>query len=240
MLAPHRVIHDRIHNGQPFTTRELANLLLEQEPTWSPQRALASVSNFIQAEKVRGAVESLGARPGTNAYLWRLKPKPPAPEAPLPAVKAPVVHGPYDPPVALEGRNSGLTEGLAGKLWREIGGGGRDQELKDGAKPMEADGWRRVARGVIAYLGRLGFTGPGGPPRDQGDWECRFVNDASNWEIVTDKGEGVALVLNETDVPLLIAAPTMRTAIIAALEAFDAKGGVKKSHLEALRQALPK
>jgi hypothetical protein len=176
-----------------------------------------------------------------NTNIWQLVGAPATADGPVaPTVAARAVVGPYDPPPALERANTGLTEALATKLWHVLGNGPENDDLKDSASPMEQRGWRDVAGQVISYLGGLGFTGPGGSPRETTEWNAVFNFDCSNWELVDQDGGGVALVLNGGDVPLLAAAPIMRSAILALLDAVDGTAAADQPQIVALREALPR
>jgi hypothetical protein len=104
---------------------------------------------------------------------------------------------------------------------------------------MESRGWRRAAEETLAFLFRLGMQGPAGVPPVEG-WTYGWVYEASNWEIVDAEGAGVALVLNDRDVPMMMAAPKMADAIKAVLQRLQERGGVKRSDIEALGASLPK
>lgn len=241
--AAERAIWDRICK-EPFRTSDLVAVAKACHESNASSETLAKAT--VRRLQIKGAIVFEGSH---RLGQWRLLPeeqwmseeemREAAATAPLPDLPAPAVQGPLDPPTALEGPNSGLTEQFAEFLWGTM----TDQlqtgmTLRASVSVMEARGWRRLAEGCLAYLFTLGMRGPGGP-QPEGGWTYAWVYEASNWEIVDADGGGVALVLNDRDVPMMLAAPRMAEAIQALLTKFDALGGVKRSDFAALRASLP-
>jgi len=149
----------------------------------------------------------------------------------------------YDPPADLEGADNGLVEAVAAKIWAN-----RAQLFNKRATPHEFGrqslavraSWRKTAEETLRYLFALGFTGPGGPPRDPETGWCYAWNwECNNWEIIDSTGGAVALVVNDQDVPLLIAAPRMEAAITALLAAVKHTPAAEAPEVLALAAALP-
>lgn len=130
----------------------------------------------------------------------------------------------YDPPAALEGPNSGLTEQVADWIWsgRPTAANNLRGEHFHSISAKAQENWRVVARHVLKRLADAGFCGPGGPPRPVAEgWSYAWLYEGSKWEIIEEGGDGaVALVCNPQDVPLLVAAPRLLAAAEAMLAAF--------------------
>jgi hypothetical protein len=221
-----------IDAGQPFHT---ADLTAAAKAAGAGFRAHILANQLTQRLKGQRLI-SVIARAG-NTCTWQKRPEPPAP---VPKIHQPHAGGPYDPPAQLEGPNNGLTEMVAEFLWHEIGSGDPTRTLRENTSPMEARGWRSVAGRLLANLFSHGMVGPGGPVDSYAiGWSYAWVYEADNWEIIDSDGGGVALVLNDWDVPLMLAAPRMAEAIRHVLHRAQERGGIKRSDLDALRAALP-
>ena len=146
---------------------------------------------------------------------------------------------PYDAPAEHEGANQGLVEALAERLWTvRSPAGRRGHFFRDQREEVRAS-WRHTAEVMLDYLVSVGFTGPGGPPRPDRQLVYGWAYDVNNWSIY-DQGRGfVASVAYQEDVPLFLAAPQMAEAIRTVLTRADRLGGIKRSDLDALREALP-
>lgn len=127
----------------------------------------------------------------------------------------------YDPPVALEGPNTGLSEAVAQKLWllrQEAQGREIITTWEEPASAAVKASWRKTTLKLLDWLWRIGFTGPGGPPRAAAaGWRYAWNYPIGAWEIIDDNSGCVACVPNEEDVPLILAAPRMAFAIVSLL-----------------------
>lgn len=241
----------RIETGEPFHTADLTKIGVAAGQ--SSGTAGNTASNLIQSMKPRVAKVGEAGHHGPN--LWQMKdPRPSLPPeliaqlskkgqekyAPLPVPVAPNVVGPYDPDPKREGRNMGLTEQLADKLWRLIGGADESaDEMAIVLKPLEADGWRRLSLEVQTWMFDCGFVGPGGPRKARDGYDYAWVYACGDWAIQDSSGGHVALISDDQDVPLFLAAPRMRDAITTLLQRFEERGGIKRADLADLAASLP-
>lgn len=247
-----RAILKRIETGEEFLSRDLAALAQAQGVDgW---QASVLVNSFTQSLANKGHIVRLRHGPKGTEWVWQIAPGVPLPPPPAAPVEAPIheapppllasasAAGPYDPPAALEGPNNGLTEAVAEFLWHDLGGGDRERTLKENTSIMEARAWRGAAERLLSMLFGMGMVGPAGVPNKLpgAEWTYGWVYEAANWEIIDAEGAGVALVLNDADVPMMLAAPVMAGAIKAVMARFQEKGGVKFSDLQALQASLPK
>lgn len=220
----------RMFSGERFLSADLQAIGVSHGLSIGLAAILAN--KITQGAKRRREIVQLGNR--GPAYVWQAA----SAREVAPAIIAPHVGGPLDPPTAIEGKHSGLTEGLADRLWRRIGGGNESDEMRTTADPMVADAWRRVALDAIGWLLELGMRGPG-QEHEPREWVPGWSYDCLEWAIYDGDKGCVCLVPNVADVPLLLAAPRMDTAIRAVLARVEAHGGVKRQDLEDLRAALP-
>jgi hypothetical protein len=235
-----RALWKRMAEG-PFRKRELVDVALASGQP-SP-RAYSAVGAFLIDLKQRGAIFFRGP---PQQGVWTLLPRdqwagePIPEELPPPALASRCAEGPYDPAPEIEGPNNGLTEAFAEHLWHDLGAGDRSYQLKS-LRVLEQRAWREAAERALSYLFGLGLAGPAGPPRDRyTGWSYKWLYEAGTWEIVDEGGGYVAMVANEADVPMFLAAPDMAFAIREVLRRFDQKGGIKRDDIEALRAAMPK
>lgn len=150
----------------------------------------------------------------------------------------------YDPPVELEGPNSGLGEAVASRLWAKraslFSKRASPRDFSDQSEQVKVS-WRRTADVILDFLlGELGFTGPAGPPRmvDSG-WSYSWNGDIDSWEIVDDTGGAVALVVHHQDLTMLAAAPVMAARIRELLAAIEGTAAADLPQIVALRDSLP-
>jgi hypothetical protein len=225
---------------RPFAKAELVSCA---EAAGQPKvRAYSAVSGFLNDLKARGAVFYSGP---PNGGRWKLLPKdqwtgaPIPKETPKPVLQAPADGGPYDPAPEIEGRNNGLTTALGEHLWHDLGGGDRSNALSS-LPVMEQRAWREAAGRALDWLFDKGFVGPAGPPRERfTGWSYKWLYEANCWEICDDEGGYVAMIANDADAPLFLAAPDMATAIRQALSNYDEKGAISRADIPALRASLP-
>lgn len=229
----------RIMTGEPFRTSDLSRIGVSVGQ--STGTAGNTASNLIQSLKGTG-VEAIASTGPTGPNLWQMKDPPPrsVEDAPLPVLVAPNVVGPYDPDPKVEGRNQGLTEALAEKLWKLLGGGDEvDEDLALAVPMLEADGWRRLSLEVQRWMFERGFVGPGGERAPGRGLDYSWVYQCADWSIQDADGGHVALISDDQDVPLFLAAPRMRDAIQTFLARFEAAGGIQRSDIQALAASLP-
>lgn len=200
------------------------------------------IDRFVLDLRAKGAIYFTGEK---QTGVWSLLPKDqwtgsPIPSVPVPPeLKAPVVVGLYDPLPEIEGPNSGLTEGFSEHLWHDLGGGDRSYQLKS-LPVMEQRSWREAGLRALNFLFELGFVGPSGKPRELfTGYSYRWLYEANTWEIVDEEGGYVAMLGNDYDIPLFLAAPDMAAAIKDVVERFRAAGAIKRSDIETLAQSLP-
>lgn len=124
----------------------------------------------------------------------------------------------YDPPVELEGENTGLVETVAARLWAKRASMFSAKVTPGDFERQSAQvhaSWRKTAEDVLQLLlVDLAFQGPAGPPRiaDTG-WSYCWFDDCDQWEIIDENGGAVALVMHHQDLQMLVAAPRMANAI---------------------------
>lgn len=237
--AAQRACWARMAEG-PFAK---ADLTARAEVAGQPKvGCYGAVTKFLNDLKARGAVFFSGP---PNGGRWTLLPKDQWTGAPIPAqtpkpeLKAPVDSGPYDPAPEIEGRNNGLTTAFAEHLWHDLGAG--DAGLALSSLPvMEQRAWREAADRGLAYLFRIGFVGPAGPPRDRyTGWSYKWLYEANTWEVTDEDGGYVAMIGDDRDVPMFLAASDMAAAIREAVERYDKRGAISRSDIAALKASLP-
>jgi hypothetical protein len=238
--AASRAVWKRMGEG-PFARSELVNLAVAAGE--SRVGCLTKITAAMNEMKAKGAIYYSGP---PNGGRWHLLPRDkwagaPIPrETPKPEIKAPPDSGVYDPAAEVEGPNNGLTTAFAEHLWHDLGAGDRSYALKSLAV-MEQRAWREAAERALNFLFGIGFVGPAGTPREpHTGWTYKWLYEAGTWEIADEDGGYVAMVGNDSDVPLLLAAPDMATAIKAAVTRYREAGGIKRSDIDDLTDSLPK
>ena len=150
----------------------------------------------------------------------------------------------YEPPPEVEGKNNGLIESMAETLWihrtQVISPINRKKNFKDQTEEVKKQ-WRATAREAVGLLLNLGFVGPGGDPKfNYSEWTYGWLYNAASWEIMDDENGFVALVNEEADLALMLAAPRMRLAIKEFLAAFPPDHPrLEMAEVVALMESLP-
>lgn len=143
----------------------------------------------------------------------------------------------YDPPTDLEGPNMGLIEAIADRLWsRRTRYTRRPGEKFSKQSAQVHKDWRESAADVFAFLQGIGFVGPSGEPSKVG-LTYSWLYEAHEWEIRDGAKGFVALVREEADVPLILAAPKMAQAIRALLERLEGDPCLDMPELRALAES---
>lgn len=226
----------RALQGEPFMSRDLASIAVELGVGKSRAAVLAnSTTQWLKSHRKIGRA---GGHRG-SAYVWQTIPDPPPPPSPPPVLAMPVDAGPYDPAPEIEGPNNGLTTAFAEHLWHDLGAGSPENALRS-LSAMEQRAWREAAERALKFLFDRGMVGPCGLPRQKfTGWSYKWLYEANSWEIVDEEGGFVALIANDTDAPLFLAAPDMAAIIEHVLESVAERGGVKRADLDELARSLP-
>lgn len=149
----------------------------------------------------------------------------------------------FDPPAEIEGPDNGLIEALADRIWSYRARYYAKHRLDFTRQSKEVrNDWRETAKDALTFMFGLGFQGPAGRP-DQDRFErltYAWLYSGATWEILDEAGGYVALVNDNSDMELMLAAPGMRSAIKALLAAIPVGHPARAMpELQALEASLP-